>query len=52
MLTAESQPPDFYVGYVNSEMGRRLSRENYAKFMLDLAEGDNWVRDMPAASNR
>jgi putative NADH-flavin reductase len=52
MLTDESQPPDFYVGYVNSEMGRTLSRENYAKFMLDLAEGDNWVQDMPAASDR
>jgi putative NADH-flavin reductase len=52
MLTDETQPGDFYVGYVNSEMGRTLSRENFAKFMLDLAESDSWIQDMPAASDR
>ncbi|HEY9122388.1 MAG TPA: SDR family oxidoreductase [Brevefilum sp.] len=52
MLTYETRSADFYIGYVNSEMGRTLSRENYAKFMLDLAEGDDWVQDMPAASDR
>jgi len=52
MLTDDSEPGDYYVGYVGSELGRALSRENYAKFMLDLVEGDDWVQDMPAASNK
>lgn len=52
MLTNEPGNRDFYVGYVGSEMGRALSRENFADFMLDLVESDDWVYEMPAASDR
>ena len=52
MLTDETQPGGFYVGYVGSELGRALSRENYAKFMLDLVESEDWVQEMPAASDK
>ncbi len=52
MLTDESEPGNYYVGYVGSELGRALSRENYAKFMLDLVESDDWIQEMPAASNK
>jgi putative NADH-flavin reductase len=52
MLTDEVQTGNYYVGYVGSELGRALSRENYANFMLDLVEGDDWVNEMPAASDK
>ena len=52
MLTDEDKPGNYYVGYVGSELGRALSRVNYARFMLDLVEGEEWVREMPAASDR
>lgn len=52
MLTDEKPTGGFYVGYVGSDLGRGLSRENYASFMLDLVEGDDWVREMPAASDK
>ena len=52
MLTDERESGNFYIGYVGSEMGRALSRENFADFMLDLVEGDEWVFELPAASDR
>ena len=52
MLTDEPGNGNYYVGYVSSEMGRALSRENFADFMLDLFEGDDWIGEMPAASDR
>jgi len=52
MLTDEPGNRNFYVGYVGSEMGRALSRENFADFMLDLVEGDDWDHEMPAASEK
>lgn len=52
MLTDQPGSNNFYVGYVGPEMGRTLSRENFADFMLDLAESDDWLRQMPAASDR
>ena len=52
MLTDEPGSGNFYVGFVSSEMGRALSRENFADFMLDLVEGDDWVHEMPASSDK
>ena len=52
MLTDEAQPSNYYIGYVGPELGRGLSRVNYARFMLDLVEGGDWVREMPAASDK
>lgn len=52
MLTDEKPTGEFYVGYVGAKLGRALSRENYAKFMLDLVESDDWVREMPAVSDK
>ena len=52
MLTDEPQTGGYYAGYVGPDLGRALSRQNYAKFMLDLVESDDWVREMPAASDK
>lgn len=52
MLTDEPGSGNFYIGYVGSEMGRALSRENFADLMLDLVESDEWVQEMPAASDK
>lgn len=52
MLTDEKPTGRYYAGYVAKNLGRALSRENYAKFMLDLVEGNDWVREMPAASDK
>ena len=51
MLTDEGRRQGYHASFVGSEMGRTLSRENYAEFMLDLAEGNSWVQQMPAASD-
>lgn len=52
MLTNEPGKGDFHVSYVDATMGRTLSRENFARFMLDLVESDQWVHEMPAASDQ
>lgn len=50
MLTDEARKKDYRVSYVDSNMGRSLSRENFAAFMLDLVESDDYLHDMPAVS--
>jgi putative NADH-flavin reductase len=52
MLTNEIRKASYQASYVGPQMGRTLSRENFAEFMLDLAEGDEWLQQMPAASDR
>ena len=52
MLTDEPKSGSYYAGFVGSELGRSLSRQNFADFMLDLVEGDDWLQEMPAASDR
>lgn len=51
MLTDEGREAGFQAGFVGPSMGRTLSRENFAEFMLDLAESNEWVQQMPAASD-
>lgn len=51
MLTDGAHTGKYRVGYVNSEMGRQLSRANFADYMLKAAvEGQN-IREMPAISD-
>ena len=52
MLTDEPGSGKYRAGYVNSEMGRTLSRENFADFMLKQIESDEWLHKMPAVSDR
>lgn len=52
MLTNEERKGEYRASFVGSDFGRTLSRENYAEFMLDLAEGDEWNQQMPAASDK
>lgn len=52
MLTDDAGSGNYYVGFVGPEMGRALARENFSDLMLDLVESDDWVRQMPAASDR
>ncbi len=51
MLTDEPGRGGYQISYVGPDFGRTLSRENFAEFMLDLVESDEWVQDMPAASD-
>ena len=51
MLTDEPGSGKFRIGYVSSEMGRTLSRENFAKGMLQQLESDEWVHKMPVLSD-
>jgi putative NADH-flavin reductase len=51
MLTDEPGSGGYHAGFVGSQLGRTLSRENFAEFMLDLVEGDDWLQEMPAASD-
>ena len=51
MLTDEPGSGRYRVGPVNSEMGRTLSRENFADFMSKQVENDEWVHKMPAVSD-
>ena len=51
MLIDGKREVGYKAGFVVPEMGRTLARENYAEFMLDLAESDDWVGQMPAASD-
>jgi putative NADH-flavin reductase len=51
MLTDEPGSGTYRTGYVNSEMGRMLSRENFADFMLKQIDSDEWLRKMPAVSD-
>jgi len=52
MLTDDPDRGGFRISYVNSNMGRALSRENFAIFMLDMVESDEWIGEMPAASDK
>jgi len=52
MLIDGGRQDGYQASFVGPEMGRTLSRENFAEFMLDLAEGDDWIQQMPAASDR
>ena len=52
MLTDQGRQQGYHASFVGTEMGRTLSRENFAAFMLDLAESDDWVHQMPAASDQ
>ncbi|MFW5714486.1 MAG: NAD(P)-dependent oxidoreductase [Brevefilum sp.] len=52
MLTDEDQKGGYQVSYVGPDLRRTLSRANYAEFMLDLAESDEWIGEMPAASDK
>ncbi len=52
MLTDQARAAGYKASFVGPEMGRTLSRENFAEFMLDLAESSEWVRQMPAASDK
>ena len=51
MLTDDPGNGSYRISYVGLQLGRTLSRVNFAEFMLDLAETDEWVQDMPAASD-
>jgi putative NADH-flavin reductase len=52
MLTDDPGTGQYRVGYVSGEMGRTLSREDFAEFMLKQVESDEWLGKMPAVSNR
>ena len=51
MLTDEPGSGQYRVGPVNREMGRTLSRENFADFMIKQIENDEWLGKMPAISD-
>ena len=51
MLTDEPGSGLYRVGPVNSEMGRTLSRENFADFMVKQVQSDEWLGKMPAISD-
>lgn len=51
MLTDERGSGQYRAGYVNSDMGRTLSRENFADFMVKQVESDEWLYKMPAVSD-
>jgi putative NADH-flavin reductase len=51
MLTNEPGSGKYRVGYVNAEMGRTLSRENFAAGMLEMLESEKWLHKMPALSD-
>ena len=52
MLTDKPGNTNFHVSYVGPEMGRTLSRENFAEFMLEIVETNDWVQKMPAISDK
>ena len=51
MLNDEPGSGEYRVGYVSKEMGRTLSREDFAEFMLSQVESNDWINKMPAISN-
>lgn len=51
MLTDEPGSGRYRMGLVDETMNRKLSRENYAKAMLDLINNDHWLQKMPAISD-
>ena len=51
MLTNEERTNDYHAGPVGPEMGRSLTRENFAEFMLDIIENGSYVKEMPAVSD-
>jgi putative NADH-flavin reductase len=52
MLTDQAREEGYQASFVGPELGRTLARENFAEFMLDLAESDEWVQQMPTASDK
>lgn len=51
-LTDQSGTGDIIVGYMSSELSTALTREDFARFMLAQVEGDEWLREAPALSNK
>jgi putative NADH-flavin reductase len=51
MLTEAPGSGHYRVGAVNGEMGRTLSRENFADFILKQVESRAWIGKMPAVSD-
>ena len=51
MLTDEPGSGQYRVGPVNSEIGRTLSRENFADFIIKQVQNDEWLHKMPAISD-
>ena len=51
MLTDEPGTGQYREGYVNKDMGRTLSREDFADFMITQIEINEWLGKMPAVSN-
>ncbi len=51
MLINESRNNDYKVSYVGPEMGRSVTRENFAEFMLDAVENDSYIHERPAISD-
>ena len=51
MLTDEPGSGKYRVGYVNKEMSRTLSRENFADFMIKQLGSNEWLHKMPAISD-
>ena len=52
MLTDEGRKQGYQASFVGQGMGRTLSRENFAEFMLELVENAEWLQQMPAASDK
>ena len=51
MLTDKPKTGRFKVGYVNKEMGMRISRADLAEFMLGQVLETNYYQQAPAISN-
>jgi putative NADH-flavin reductase len=51
MLTDAPGSGNYRVGYVSKEMGRTLSREDFADFMIKQLRSDEWLHKMPAISD-
>ena len=51
MLTDDPGTGQYRAGFVSGEMGRTLSREDFADFMLKQIKSSEWLKKMPAVSN-
>jgi putative NADH-flavin reductase len=51
MLVDSSRAGNYRVGFVGPDMGRTLSRANFAEFMLRQIEDDTYVQQMPVVSD-
>jgi putative NADH-flavin reductase len=50
-LTDNPATGQIKAGYVGQGLGTQLTRADYARFMLDQLNDDNWVRKAPALSS-